>query len=244
MKQRICLFFMLLFVTMAMAERTVIIYTDNDYGCGWRNQDTTITINNSFEMGTNIAVYAANGSNTISIMQLIPSGSSDPHAQSVSNLASAIQTRTGKTATFGGYVSLGVTDLSNVHMIYTTGSSVAFSLTATQKAALKSFLDRGGVLLVDDCSAAGVSTFETSFHTFVQELYGQSLSTLSSTNPIYSSYYSLSGTYFSYTDAGNGTQWGALPIKGLSINIPEPGTWLFSILSISILILSRRISRK
>lgn len=36
-----------------------VIYSDNDYTCGWEDYANPDTIENSFQMGTNLAVYAA-----------------------------------------------------------------------------------------------------------------------------------------------------------------------------------------
>ncbi|MFH1564107.1 MAG: DUF4159 domain-containing protein [Nitrospirota bacterium] len=37
---------------------TVVIFSNNDYGCGWENYASPETIENSFQMGVNIAMFA------------------------------------------------------------------------------------------------------------------------------------------------------------------------------------------
>ena len=39
--------------------RTAVIYSDNDYSCGWENYASPDTNENSFKLGTNVALYGA-----------------------------------------------------------------------------------------------------------------------------------------------------------------------------------------
>jgi hypothetical protein len=193
-----------------------IIYSDNDYGCGWENYASPITILNSYEIGTNIAIYASKGSASVTIMQIKHNGDYNPDPGSLQNLVNWINSNTSITATNGGFASLGVTDLSNVDMLYMTGH-YPFSLSGVEKNALKSYLDNGGVLFVDDCSNyLDNQGFETIFRNLVLEMYGSTLGVLPSEHAVYSSYYLLDGNDFSYTYSGNGTEWNQEPLEWIN----------------------------
>lgn len=211
-----------------------IVYSDNDYGCGWENYASTITIENSYEIGVNIAVHASKGSGDVTIMQVVHSGDCNPDPGSLQNLVNQINSRTSVAASNGGWAFLGFTNLSNVDLLYITGH-YPFSLSDVEKAALKSYLDGGGILFADDCSNyLDNQGFETSFRNLVLAMYGSPLSVLLSDNPVYSSFYALDGTDFSYTAAGNGTQWNQEPLEGLTVVITvlidiKPGSYPNSI---------------
>lgn len=218
----------------AQAAYAQIIYSDNDYGCGWENYASAITVENSYEIGVNIAAYASGGSGSVTIMQVVHSGDYDPDPGSLDNLVSEINSRTAILATNGGWATLGTTDLSGVDLLYITGH-YTFTLTTAEKAALKSYLNNGGVLFADDCSNyLDNQGFETDFRNLVTELYGSSLGVLPSDHAIYSSEYDLDGSNFDYTAAGNGTQWNTEPLEGhpavttVTIDI-KPGSYPNSI---------------
>ncbi|MHC4211981.1 MAG: DUF4159 domain-containing protein [Planctomycetota bacterium] len=195
------------------AAYTQIIFSDNDYGCGWENYASSVTVENSYEIGVNVAVYASGGSGFMTIMQVIHSGDYNPDSGSLQHLVNEINSRTGVTVSNGGLATLGTTDLSNVDLLYITGH-YPFSLSTDEKTALKDYLQDGGVLFADDCSNyLDNEGFETSFRNLVNELYGGSLELLPSDHAIYSSYYSLDGSDFSYSASGNGTQWNTEPLE-------------------------------
>jgi len=216
MKSFVRFILVFLFLTFnCMSASAIIVFSENDYGCGWRNSgdNNEITTQNSFEIGINIASFLLDNSSSISIMQLKHSGNWDRHPESMINIANEVSAKLGITVTTGD-AELGVTDLSNVKMLFMTGHNT-FSITNSQKTILKEFIDAGGLLFGDDCNqdAATPSGFESSFRQLVNDLYGKSLVILPSDHPIYSSYYELDGNDFSYTQEGNGTQWGIKPIE-------------------------------
>jgi hypothetical protein len=220
---KISLMIIILFsVSKLVSASGIIIYSDNDYGCGWENYASAVTIENSYEIGVNVALYVADGSNSVNIMRVIHNGDWNADPGSDNNLVSQIILRTGIAASFGGNARLGVADLSNVDLLYITGH-YRFSLTDSEKNALKDYLDNGGVLLADDCSNyLDNQGFETSFRNLVFELYGSPLAVLPSDHAVYSSFYSLDGSNFSYSYPGNGTQWNTEPLEGYAVIIIVP----------------------
>lgn len=194
-----------------------IVYSDMDYGCGWENYASEVTIQNAYEVGVNLAVYAANNSGSVRIMQVIHGGDYDPDPGSLKNLVKEVNARTKVNAIDGGLAKLGQTDLSNVDMLYVTGHN-GFILSPAEKAALKSYLDKGGLLLADDCSNYQDNQgFEIGFRNVVSELYGVSLEKLPANHGIYSAFYTLDGNDFSYTAKGNGTEWNQEPLEGYMV---------------------------
>ena len=139
----------------------------------------------------------------------------------------------------GATVNAGVAsfdDLSSWDMAIMAGHN-SFTISEANLAKLKTYLDGGGVLFVDDCAnSGGTSPFATSFDAMIYSMYGitdASMTVLPSTHKLFTSFYPLSGTDFSYTAAGNGTEWRQDPLVGYEnhpqeINpIPAPSTMLF-----------------
>ncbi len=194
-----------------------IIYSDNDYGCGWENYASTVTIDNSYEIGINLAVYASMGSGAVNIMQARHNGDYNPDPGSLDNLVSRINALTPVAATNLGFADLGITDLSTVNMLYVTGHN-AFSMSPIEKDALLEYIEKGGFVFADDCSnALDNQGFETGFRSMVLEVFGAGMTVLSVAHDVYSSFYSLNGADFSYSAAGNGTEWNQEPLEGLGL---------------------------
>lgn len=212
-----------------------MIFSDNDYTCGWENYASAITNTNSFEIGTNLAVYAAGNlglTDTISFAQLNYGGGdwNTDYPADMNNLQSHIKaiypafTVTTGTATFA--------TLSSYKLIIMAGHN-AFSIDATNTALLKTYIDNGGVLFVDDCNNAAASPFLASFNALIFNMYGitnAGMTPLPASHKLYSSSYILDGSNFSYTAAGNGTEWNQNPLRGYenhpNQNVPEPATML------------------
>ena len=211
-----------------------IIYSDNDYGCGWENYANAITRENSWEVGVNLLEYASGGASSVNMAQIIYSGDWNPDPSALPNLSGQYNSRTSNIMTYSN-IDLATADLSNVDLLYITGHASSVGLSAAQKAALKDYLDNGGVLFADDCSNyLDNEGFETSFRNLITELYGSSLGVLASDHAIYSSYYALNGSDFSYTAAGNGTEWNQEPLEGYTVSITvtidiKPGSFPNSI---------------
>jgi len=215
---RLILVFLFLACNCTSAS-AIIVFSENDYGCGWKNSYSEITTQNSFEIGTNIISFLAGNATSMTIMQLQHSGNWEQHPDSIINLANEIFTTIGVSVSTGN-AELGVTDLSNVKMLFMTGHD-SFSITDLQKTILKEFIDAGGLLFGDDCNndTTDPSGFESSFRQLVIDLYGESLTVLPSDHLIFSSYHELDGNDFTYTLKGNGTQWGVKPLEFYNPNI-------------------------
>jgi hypothetical protein len=197
---------------------TQIIYSDNDYGCGWENYASAITRTNSWELGVNLLEYASGGAGSVNMAQIIHNGDWNPDPSALPYLSSEYNSRTGNTMTYSN-IDLATADLSAVRLLYITGH-YPFSLSVDEKTALKNYLDSGGVLFADDCSNQSDNEgFETSFRNLVFEMYGSSLQVLPSDHTIYSSYYTLDGNDFTHTYPGNGTQWNQEPLEGYTLSI-------------------------
>jgi hypothetical protein len=209
----------------AVTEGSRIIYSDNDYGCGWENYASDVTNTNSWEIGVNVLEYASGGASSVYMAQIIHNGDWNPDASALSNLQGQYNARTGHTMTYAT-VDPATTDLSSFDLLYLAGH-YSFSLSGDAKASLASYLAGGGTLFVDDCANyLDNQGFETGFRSLVADLYGATLSTLPSNHAVYSSFYALDGDNFSYTYAGNGTEWNQEPLEWLVIGesvIPAPG---------------------
>lgn len=217
-------------VGMVSVSEAIIVYSDNDYSCGWENYAAATTIENSKKVGANLAHFAANGANSVEIRQLQHNGDwSTDYPQNLSNLTSWID-QTGLSASYGTAV-LGSTDLSGVDMLLLTGH-YDFSYNSSEVAVLKDYVEGGGLLFADDCSHADYSTFEQSFERLMQDMYGESMSVIPADHAIYSAYHNLDGNNYSYSAAGNGTEWNQKPLVMYS-PIPEPAS--MALLGISIL---------
>jgi len=151
-------------------------------------------------------------------MQVVHNGDWEPDPGSLSNLVNQVNSQTTVTANMLGNATIGTTDLSNVNMLYITGH-YPFTLSDSERVALKDYLDRGGFLFADDCSnQLDNEGFETSFRNLVIEMYGVSLEVLPSGHAVYSSHYILDGNNFSFTSEGNGTDWNIEPLEGYSVS--------------------------
>jgi hypothetical protein len=224
-----CLALTVFICNLALAS-TCIVYSDNDYGCGWENYASPVTIQNSFEIGVNMvvyvakALYAAQTSGPVRIMQVIHSGDYNTDSGSLEILVAKVNASTKVKAIFGGVASLGTTDLSNVNLLYITGH-YPFCPSANEKKALKNYLDKGGFLFADDCSnILDNDGFESSFRNLILDMYGTSLEVLPADHGIYSSFYTLDGKNFSYTAKGNGTEWNQEPLEGYTFIKTIPAT--------------------
>lgn len=221
-----------------------MLYSDNDYGCGLENYASATTIANSLEVGINISVYAG-GTQDISIAQL-DYGSGDWSTDLPTDmdfLAQNLVSEVGATVTLGSGTysgnyaagaSLAIDDLFDFDLLFMTGHN-PFTINAANTAKLKAYIDGGGVLWVDDCEGSpAVSSFETSFNTLIFNMYGITNASMDVIDPnhlLYSSFYQLDGTNFSYTAAGLGTEWAQIPLKGYEndpgqVVVPEPATML------------------
>ena len=192
---------------ISAAASPIILYSDNDYGCQWETSYNSAQ-DNLYKLSVNIALYAADGADTVNIRQIIHNGDWDPDPDSIEHLRDQIISRTEINATAGD-VNLETDDLSDVDMLYITGHN-SFSFSEAQKTALKKFINNGGVLFADDCSASGNGGFETSVKQLISEMYG-TLETLPAEHSIYSSHYTLNGNDFSYS-AGLGTPHNTAPL--------------------------------
>jgi hypothetical protein len=212
-------------LSVDIAHATVV-YSDNDYGCAWNLEGSVITSTNSWEMGVNLLEFASGGADTAYTAQIIHNGDWNPDPAALEHLSSQYGARTGHTMLYST-VDLSVADLSNIDLLYLTGH-YAFSLSAGAETALRQYLDAGGVLFVDDCSNyLDTEGFETDFRSVILDMYGQPLGVLPSNHALYSSYYALDGGDFSYTYAGNGTEWNQERLEGLeTCAVPVPGALL------------------
>lgn len=206
------------FTSSLVCGDLAIVYSDNDYGCGWENYADYVTVTNSYETGINVAAYAANGSGVVRIMQIRHNGDWLPDPNSIQNFVNRINSTTSIHAYFLGYADLGATNLSQVDMLYITGHNW-FSFSDGERAALKSYLDSGGLLFADDCSnIQDYQGFETSFRTEVYKMYQANLKVITGDHDLYAMYYALDGFNFSYSLPGNGTVWNNEPLEGFFIN--------------------------
>jgi hypothetical protein len=211
-----------------------MIYSDNDYSCGWENYASSITNTNSFELGMNLAVYAAGNQTNISFAQLNYGGgdwNTDTPAD-MDNLKSYIQGKLPNATVTAGYATFA--DLNSYKLIIMVGHNT-FNMSAADTATLKNWIDGGGVLFVDDCNnIIDNGGFETSFNTLIFNMYGITnavMTPLPANHLLYSSYYALNGNDFSYTAAGNGTEWNQEVLTGYEnhpnqTTVPEPATML------------------
>ncbi len=212
----ICFLLSLLMLGNVGGVNATMIFSDNDYTCGWENYASNITNTNSFEIGMNLAVYAAGNKSNISFAQLNYGGgdwNTDMPAD-MNNLQSYIKTQlpsanvTWGTATFD--------TLGDYKLIIMAGHN-AFTISSENTAKLKAWIDGGGVLFVDDCNNAAASPFLTSFNALILNMYGISnagLTPLPASHLLFSSYYALDGSDFSYSFSGNGTEWNQNPLRG------------------------------
>jgi hypothetical protein len=223
-----CMVSILLFAALGIADATMI-YSDNDYSCGLENYAAAVTNTNSFEIAMNIAVYAGNGSTNISFYRLVSNGDwNTDYPLADNNLKDYMQAR-GYTLNLGT-ATIGVTDLSNINVLFFAGHN-SFTYNTSETSALKAYLDNGGLIWIDDCAGSpAVSDFEASFDVLVNSMYGTHLTVLSPDHLLFKSHYNLSGSDFSFTEAGNGTEWAQLPLQGYENHpnqtVPEPATML------------------
>ena len=145
----------------------------------------------------------------ITICQIKHNGDYDPDPGSLDNLVREINARTEYSAANGGFVTLGVSDLSLVTMLYITGHN-PFSFADAERKALKTYLEKGGLLFADDCSNyLDDQGFETSFRNEMQKIFGEDLVDLPSDHGVFSSFYILDETL--------PTEWNNEPLQGIDI---------------------------
>ncbi len=198
-----------------------VIFSNNDYGCGYAGSGSSTTQTNAIEIGVNIAKYAMHSTNYINVMEITHNGD-QPHPDSFATVVNQMRSL-GYNANYLGMMTLGVTDITGVNLLFLTGHE-AFTFTAAEKVALKAFLDRGGLLFADDCNNAVAGGFDNAVPALINELYGLSFQTLASNHAVYSTHYTLNGADFSYTAAGNGTEWNQQALMAITLQVPEPST--------------------
>lgn len=157
-----------------MQAETTIVISYNDYSCAWENYASALTIENSYRIGSNLAVYAARGRNSLTMAQVIHNGdwSCDPGA--VENLRDGIVSRTGLTTNLLSAINPNTTVLDNVDLLILFGHD-GFSFLQSGLNNIKAFLDRGGVIFADDCNANPNGTFASSWRSVIQSLYSVNL---------------------------------------------------------------------
>ncbi|MBI4651760.1 DUF4159 domain-containing protein [Candidatus Desantisbacteria bacterium] len=231
-----------IFFGMVVTANASMIYSDNDYSCGWENYASDITNTNSFEIAVNLAVFAG-GRNNISIAQLNYGGGGDWNTDYPTDLYN-IKTKINAQLPLANVTindlpagaDLATADLSVYDLLIMVGHN-DFIIGSDGQARLKCYLDAGGVLFVDDCAGSdSVSGFENGFNNLIYGMYGitnASLVNLPVTHQIYNSYYILNGNDFSWTYAGNGTEWAQRPLRGYENHpeennptVPEPSTFI------------------
>lgn len=230
----ICFLISLLMLGKVAGVNATMIYSDNDYSCGWENYATDITNTNSFELGVNLAVFAG-GTTDISIGQLnyLSGDWNTDYPVDLNNLKSKILTQLPSANITVGEAQFS--NLSSWDLIIMVGHDT-FSVSDTNQELLQDYIDKHGVMFVDDCSGSpGVSNFEKSFNNLVYNMYSitnASMNVLPATHQLYSSYYNLNGNDFSYSYPGNGTEWAQFPLRGYESHpeennpVPEPATML------------------
>ncbi len=223
---KIFLGILVLLCTWVSAE-TSLIFSYNDYSCGWEigtSGYTELTHENSFRMITNVAVYAARGRSQVTMAQVVHNGDWNCDGAVIDIVQSQITARVSQMTTIlSPAKNPNTDDLSSIDLLVIMGHD-SFSFTQAGLNNIKAFLDRGGVLFADDCNQQPTGPFATSLKSVVQTLYGVEFSNLDPYNPVYKTYYNFDGNNSSYTPEGYGTQWATYQLQGLSVytpNLPE-----------------------
>jgi hypothetical protein len=145
---------------------------------------------------------------TITVYQVQHNGDYNPDPGSLNNLITEINARTSYVAVNGGFTTL-TGSYSDADMLYITGHN-PFSFSAAERAALKAYLESGGLIFADDCSHYQDNIgFETSFRNEMQTIFGATLTALPNSHGVFSSFYNTNGTL--------PTQWNTEPLEGIDV---------------------------
>lgn len=191
------------------ACRTSVIFSPRDLSCLWEQMDVRNLSGVALRLGANIAVYATGREAlrrrldvvelpslgrrdapaepvgaALQLAQLVHDGDWNPDRNSLIHLAELLRVRAGLDVSARS-VALRASDsaLFEHPIVYMTGH-FSFELRSDEIGALRTYLERGGLLLADAC--CGRSAFDQSFRRLCGTLFAdQPLKPLPSDHPIF-----------------------------------------------------------
>ncbi len=189
-----------------MGCRTSIVFCPRDVSCLWEQGDVPTLSEQAFRLGANIAAYAtgrgalrdrldvvtvpderdptaAVRQGGLQLGQLVHAGGWRPAPYAMPNLAIALNEQANvDVVTRAEAIRLTDPELFEHPIVYMAGS-YEFELSAEEKVALKTFLERGGFVFADAC--CGRKPFDRAFRKLMAELFGpEALKPLSPKHPI------------------------------------------------------------
>lgn len=190
--------------------RTAVFFSPRALSCLWELRDIPVHSELAFKLGTNIAAYASGREplldrlevvrlpapredaerttevprGAIRIARLIHDGdyNADPHA--MVNLAALLRDRANvNVVARSRHVRVTDAAMYEYPILFMTGHN-AFSLSDEELAALRRYLQRGGVLLAEAC--CGREAFDASMRQMAQQLFPEApFAPLAADHPIY-----------------------------------------------------------
>jgi hypothetical protein len=121
----------------------------------------------------------------------------DSSPLAVANLVDAFRRRTGGLRLEKRVVDLDDDDLDQCQVLFMTGND-PFALSEAELAGLRSYLDGGGALWVNDSSREGDERFDTAFRREIRRVVESPLKELPQDHPIMKSVYDLAGGFLGY----------------------------------------------
>lgn len=196
--------------------RTSVFFAPNALSCLWELQSVPEHSERALKLGANIAGYASGKeqlANRLDVVELppavrsatqpseVPRGAvriarlwhsgdynADPHC--LTNLAAQLRQK-AKLSVVASERHIAATDekLYDYPVLFMTGHA-EFKLTDEEVAALRKYLDKGGVLVADAC--CGQKAFDDSFRQLVKQLYpAEEFKNIAADHPLYSGKFGL-----------------------------------------------------
>ena len=228
--------------TIDIGCRSAVIFHQYNLSCGWngiqydRPVVKSIAIDDALKLGVNEILYIleyrkyakifedikVNNSKNISknqftFAQVKHTGDWDPH-KGFSNFLESLKEKTKGRYNIGRKtVSLRDRDLFSYPFLYLTGHH-AFSLSQSEFKNLKTYLEKGGFLLIDNC--CGRQIFDESVQQLMVSLSENSkLSLIEKTHPLYHCFYEIQGVHYTREVVGDDVKSLYQPVlQGLKVN--------------------------
>jgi hypothetical protein len=206
-------------------REALFLYCYHDYGCGWRaaKSERPLTVQNSNKVGVNLATCAAAGRKTLTFGIVRHDSTKkgtweswNHHPEAYDNLKQEVLKKTDIETFEIVRVKPETDDLSKCDILFLSGHNQV-GLSDGDIIALKNYLSRGGVFVIDNCAAS--DTFDKAAREAIQRMYSDTtVKALPADHPFFSAHYKLDGSNSTYTPEGIGTQWSkGKPIEFVAI---------------------------